>query len=320
MVGVAHNFEAGESLILRKEDRDELYYVAPSLIQKVLKRLLPCISPSESLKTPRLVVPETSCFVSPASTLCLTPEGGSFCGSASSEQDDKDTPEHLNGKLPVRETDVCCRAAVFENKTGKIDGSMECSADMAKTMVDDLSAVVKVAPSVRQVSVAASDDPPELGDIVCLGKRAPSEFRGFSAVVTEIANSHCTVAVLDDDRRYGVGTCWPFFADLSVESRDWRLGKRVVIRGMKGGTAKKLNGFSGVIVRHPRQGHPSFVCKPAQPERPQLVVCLLLDDPEGAGQKSVLLEPRYLSPLDSFLDRIAEKLGDAAAAISLHED
>ena len=45
--------------------------------------------------------------------------------------------------------------------------------------------------------------------------------------------------------------------------------------------------------------------------RPQFTLCIRLDDPAAAGEKSpVLLEPRFLVPHDKFLKRVSVDLGE----------
>lgn len=138
----------------------------------------------------------------------------------------------------------------------------------------------------------------EPGDVVVLGAGAPPEHRNCHAVVIRTAETHCTVIVLDETHRFGVGECWPCFEDVRIESCSWRLGSHVRIEGLQGIKTRRLNGFGGVISSHPREGHPTFIHKPAAPDRPQFTLCIRLDDPAAAGEKSVLLEPRFLVPDD----------------------
>lgn len=76
-----------------------------------------------------------------------------------------------------------------------------------------------------------------------------------------------------------------------------------------------MNGFSGVISVHPKEGHPTFVRKPSDPDNPQLTLCIRLDDPKTAGSKTptVLLEPRFLVPHDKFMRRVSTDLGATLA-------
>jgi len=156
----------------------------------------------------------------------------------------------------------------------------------------------------------------QAGDVVILGSGAPPEFRRSSAVVTKVAETHCTVIVLDESGRFGRGECWPCFADMELDPDrgPWHLGNRVMIEGLTSSRTKHLNGFSGIIAAHPREGHPTFVRKPADPDRPQLTLCIRLDDPAAAGEKgSVLLEPRFLTAHDKFLRQVS---GDLSATLA----
>jgi len=143
----------------------------------------------------------------------------------------------------------------------------------------------------------ARDERPEIGDVVTLGSRAPEEHRGSAAVVTAVAEKHCTVFVLDESRRYGVGECWPSFGDVSVQTSHYRLDSQVRLVGLTNSKTIRLNGFTGRVCAHKREGHPVWIHKPADPERPQFTICVRMDDPLGAGEKQVMLEPRFLEPV-----------------------
>merc|ERR1712045_356293 len=77
----------------------------------------------------------------------------------------------------------------------------------------------------------SKDNGVERGDIVLLTFGTPPEFRGSHAVVQQVSESHCTVAVLDESMRFGIGECWPNFTSVKVQSEMLRLGSRVVIDG-----------------------------------------------------------------------------------------
>uniref|UniRef100_A0A7S1A9Y4 Uncharacterized protein n=1 Tax=Noctiluca scintillans TaxID=2966 RepID=A0A7S1A9Y4_NOCSC len=157
---------------------------------------------------------------------------------------------------------------------------------------------------------------PEVGDIVVLGVGAPAEYRGSSAVVTKVAAAHCTVVVLDQNHRFGAGECWPSFDDVLIQNCRGRLGTRVIIDGLKGAKTKRLNGLRGTISEHPREGHPTFIRKAAAPLNPQLTLCVELDEPD-AGEKLVLLEPRFLMQYDQYMENISSNLGKAIADMGL---
>lgn len=172
------------------------------------------------------------------------------------------------------------------------------------------------APDTRAAAAAFEGVPDiEPGDFVVLGPGAPPEHRRSPAVVTKVSEAHCTVVVLDESLRFGVGECWPMFEDvLPVQSRAWREGTPVAIDGLRGGKVRKLNGFAGTVVAHPREGHPSFIERPPKPKSddseggPQLVLCVRLEDPVAAGQKTVLLEPRFLVPRGQCTRSVAAEL------------
>lgn len=137
----------------------------------------------------------------------------------------------------------------------------------------------------------------EIGDLVFLsGRRVPDEFRFHRGVVTRVAEAHCTVVVLDEKRRFGVGECWPNTADFVIVSTAWRLDARVCISGLASAGLQHLNGLSGVVVAHPRRGHPTFICKPSAPGLAAITLTIRMDEPALAGRTSLMLEARHLSP------------------------
>lgn len=180
----------------------------------------------------------------------------------------------------------------------------------APAAVDGPAAEGEVPPACE-----AAPEQPEAGDLVILGPRAPPEFRQHLGVVTKVAKAHCTVVVLDESRRFGIGECWPCFEDLEIDSRLTRLDSRVVIDGLQSARANRLNGFSGTICSHPSRGHPIFINKPSAPDRPQFFVCVSLDDPAASGEKSVLLEPRFLASYDTYVARTTGELAHALASL-----
>lgn len=191
-----------------------------------------------------------------------------------------------------------------------VQSSYACLEAVSVAKEDD--EVGSSAPSIE----LASCGKPQPGDIVTLGSRCPREFRQCPAVITEVAEIHCTVCVLDETRRFAIGECWPGFDDFEYESCLWRLGTQVVIGGLKRGL---LDGFSGRIVAHPKQGHPTFLTK-SDPTRPQLTLCVRLDDPTAAGRSSVLLEPRFLTPYAEHVRKVAKDLADLRATLGTLSD
>uniref|UniRef100_A0A7S1ABS0 Uncharacterized protein n=1 Tax=Noctiluca scintillans TaxID=2966 RepID=A0A7S1ABS0_NOCSC len=169
-------------------------------------------------------------------------------------------------------------------------------------------------PSLSESVVESSETTrPEVGDTVVLGQRAPNEYRGSCAVVTQVAANHCTVIVLDQTHRFGVGECWPCFDDVLIQNCKGRLGMRVMIDGLTGAKTRKLNGFRGTVCVHPREGHPTFIRKAASPD-PQLTLCVALDE-AVSGEKLVVLEPRFLVLYDTYMAQIAA-LGDALSSLA----
>jgi hypothetical protein len=169
-------------------------------------------------------------------------------------------------------------------------------------------------PDEFQVDAAAATV--QCGDFVLLGDGVPQEYRACPAIITKVADTHCTVAVLDGDMQYGLGECWPCFHDISVRSTMLRLGKQVVITGMSGARTKHLNDLTGTISEHPREGHPSFVRKSKCPECPRLTVCISFNDPDAAKQHSALIEPQFLMPFDDAALQTAQCLQDAVELLS----
>eukprot|EP00929_Paragymnodinium_shiwhaense_P014356 TRINITY_DN122260_c0_g1_i1.p1 TRINITY_DN122260_c0_g1~~TRINITY_DN122260_c0_g1_i1.p1 ORF type:complete len:486 (+),score=85.86 TRINITY_DN122260_c0_g1_i1:29-1486(+) len=147
--------------------------------------------------------------------------------------------------------------------------------------------------SAAEESSCGERPPPVVGDIVVLSATLP-DHRGEPAVVTKVHCDHCTVVALDPERRYGIGECWPSFRDMSPAVLPLRLGAKVQITDLKGAKAPILNGQTGRIVAHPKEGHPTFIQKPSMPGKPILVVTVKFDDRKAAGQASLMLEPRFL--------------------------
>lgn len=157
------------------------------------------------------------------------------------------------------------------------------------------------------------------GDLVILGLEVVPDFRNHAAVVTQVHSSHCTVAVLDESRRIGVGECWPNMSDFTVESTAWRLGTQVVVGGLQGTKTRAFNGATGVIVAHPKQGHPCFVQKAVGaggPDRPHLALCVCISAEDGGKAKHTLLEPRFLSTTEALFAEVTDSLKAVVATVS----
>lgn len=136
------------------------------------------------------------------------------------------------------------------------------------------------------------------GSIVRLGDGCLLEHRGRPAIVTEVAASHCTVSVLDPLLQSVLDQCWPNLTDFTVEMRLAEIGSRVVVQRLKGKRTQWCNNLVGTVVAHPTKGHPCFIQKGGS-EQPLLVLCIKLDHPPPEGQKQVLMELRFLVPLES---------------------
>merc|ERR1712150_327184 len=93
-------------------------------------------------------------------------------------------------------------------------------------------------------------------------------------------------------------------------------GSWVIIQGLLHLKTQNLNGQTGSIFAHPSEGHPTFICKPSSPDRPQLTFCVSLDDPTAAGQRLVLLEPRFLLLHDKYLAQVANNLDVTLSKVS----
>jgi len=224
--------------------------------------------------------------------------------------DMKESCAHLQSRSPSGITEAVDSTALDADVVVPVQAARE-HAGLHSECVETASARERGA-ATDDAAEEARPPPPEPGDLVVLGPGAPSEHRGCHAVVTEVHESYCTVVVLDDTRSFGVGQCWPCFADVTQESRAWRLGSRHAVTGLRGGKLRRLNGFRGVITEHPREGHPSFVQKSSAPEQARLTLCLRFDDPASAGQRSVLLEPRFLKPEAQFIRGVTDNLTSLA--------
>jgi hypothetical protein len=153
------------------------------------------------------------------------------------------------------------------------------------------------------------------GDRVQLDRwRAPPAYRGHDAIITHQDEDHCTVTVLEETGRFGIGECWPFYADISLRSKILRLRSRVVIDGASGKRLGKLNGKVGTVVAHPHSGHPPFIEK-LNAENPQLMACVKLDDPENKLDCLVMVEPRNLVPHADFLERTTSQLKEMSESL-----
>jgi hypothetical protein len=149
----------------------------------------------------------------------------------------------------------------------------------------------------------------EIGDIVLLRQGVPQEFYDHAAMVVRCSSNYCTVVVLDESRRYGIGECWPNYENVVLESTMLRLGTHVLVAGLQSARTKHLNGQVGVISTHPKQGHPVLIDRPAHPNKPQLTICVALHD------SPVILEPRFLSEWHEESMNVTRSLSVTAALL-----
>lgn len=217
-----------------------------------------------------------------------------------------DDIEHVDvvGPIPA---DTCTASMSTCSSTTKLDDTAEPSPRSPKR---------SSGPALHECAVPRPDEVVECGDLLMLMDGAPQEFRACPAVVTKVAPSHCTVTVLDSNRQNGIGECWPGLQDVIIENKKLRLGTRVVVDGMSGTKTKHLNGLTGVVSAHPREGHPVFIRKASCPDKPQLRVCVSFDDVAAAKNSSVIIEPRFLSPYDDMAVLATQSLSDAVEALS----
>lgn len=149
----------------------------------------------------------------------------------------------------------------------------------------------------------------------------PHEFRNSRAVIHRTEESHCSVSILDETGRFGVGECWPNFFDVTLLSTTLRLNNRVVVDGCSGPQTRWLNGHAATIVSHKREGHPCFVRSKRHLNRPpQFNVCICLEQPPSPGDRLVLIEPRFLSEYDIFAMEATNRLGAVVRQVSGSSD
>jgi len=213
---------------------------------------------------------------------------------------------------PVDETPVQTLALENSSKKEDVSGSSDAALTAAQPS-EDTTVLGNGSPSCE--SQNGGELEVKSGDVVMLSDRVPQEYRTCPAIVTSVAEKHCTVAVLDEARQVGIGECWPGFHDISLVSSMLRLGTQVVISGMGGARTKHLNGLTGTICEHPREGHPSFVRKPSSPDKPQLTVCISFNDPSASSGRAALVEPRFLISFEDATLRATESLEEAASSL-----
>lgn len=128
---------------------------------------------------------------------------------------------------------------------------------------------------------------------------------GSEAVVTEVAANYCTVVELDDDRVSGLRQLWPSLHQIESVSKTWRVGARVHLQGLTKSKLVHFNGVSGVVAKHPREGHPVWWSRRGPEGEPvgdphlQLVVRVDKCFRTAAGSATVRLEAPHVHPAES---------------------
>ncbi|CAE7486813.1 dld [Symbiodinium pilosum] len=172
-------------------------------------------------------------------------------------------------------------------------------AEMSAADEADPELVSECTDRVERIQPSCGDVP-EPGDLVILECAHSAKFNMCPAVVTGVEAPSCTVAVLDDSRSVFIGECRVNLWETLPVHSEWRLGTHVVLGGLQSSHMTHLNGLSAVICPHKRHGHPCFVQKPSAPNTGNwLTLCIRFDNPEKSSMHAVLLEPRFLSPLEN---------------------
>merc|ERR1712137_1191014 len=148
----------------------------------------------------------------------------------------------------------------------------------------------------------------EPGDLIHID-RSSTPHRSRTAVVMKVHEAHCTATLLDETLSWGIGEIWPNFSDIMLVSSCWRVGVEVTLSGLTNSRTAGLNGRAGVIVKHVRQGHPSFVqTRTGKANEPLLTLCVKIHLPGGSA-KSVLLKPQFLMTRQAWFLSVVHELG-----------
>lgn len=138
----------------------------------------------------------------------------------------------------------------------------------------------------------------QLGDIV---KLTTGEYRGRTAMITELFEQHCTVVVLEENR-FVASQQWPFLRDLELLDTKCRLGTRVVLHGFaEDGPRANNNGRRGTVREEPsRKVHPSLVVEGTNGPKKVAVVVRLDRLPGQRGPRDdALVAPKFFSKLEA---------------------
>eukprot|EP00929_Paragymnodinium_shiwhaense_P059082 TRINITY_DN29575_c0_g1_i1.p1 TRINITY_DN29575_c0_g1~~TRINITY_DN29575_c0_g1_i1.p1 ORF type:complete len:600 (-),score=106.92 TRINITY_DN29575_c0_g1_i1:391-2103(-) len=237
---------------------------------------------------------------------------------------EKEEEEEVRAKatLPSQQPEIAADAV---DETGAPNG-----AAVSDSCVDSWAASASAEQPVLPChalpeSAASADDlgaqaaSLAIGDIVRLGMSAMPEFRGKPAVVKQVHTTHCTVIVLEEAMRFGLGESWPSFGDITLQSSKLRIGSKVVLDGLTGKQTRRMNSLSGVVIARPRDeqdGHIRFITKASAPTEPLLVVLVKFDDARLAGQASMLVEPRHLVSYEEYVDKLSAEFEGGPTSFS----
>jgi len=102
---------------------------------------------------------------------------------------------------------------------------------------------------------------------------------------------------LDSSRTFRIGECNVTLEDVSAIHSEWRLGARLVMKGIASARLKHLNGLFARVCEHKRHGFPCFVQKGRDSSAKfKLNICVRWEDPSVDSSGALLLEPWQLSP------------------------
>lgn len=175
----------------------------------------------------------------------------------------------------------------------------------ARAGVQDLQEALSLLQGLQASSDETGSTAWAEGDLVLLTEGVG---RGSQAVITEVADSHCTAICLDRSGSCGIDQVWPSIAQMELLNSNLRLGTTVFIKGLRKEGLRHLNGAKGIIVRHKRHGHPVFVTPRGQ-VMPVLHAVVRLERPTADGLRTVLLEARCVSqtPPEETANKVGEK-------------
>lgn len=233
-------------------------------------------------------------------------QDGDFCDSVRPpESSDPESSRPKTPKSPLKDTQTESQVNDV-NLLNSFSKEAETHANgieqVTDEKLDDKRPLLSLKSSARKVQ---SKDDIESGDLIMIGPLVRGEFRNCKAVVTHVQDDHCTAAVLDEDLCRGIGETWPNFSDIVILSSHWRVGTEVIISSIMNAKNRKFNGTEGVIVVHPKKGHPCFMQK-GTGHNPNLVLCVkvCLD----GVSTSLMLRPACLVKRDVYFAALTNNL------------